>query len=202
MNKPSCFKLVDFLSFGLLAIISFSFTIYGIICGALTAEPVALLILMSMVFVGIYIYLVLIRKSFIDKYTLGAGKILVNPNGYHLTQEQLDNEIKRLKDLYIKVFPNYLEDAFQDWIWVNFEPNIITLPYSKNTKVYGFVTQGGSTANVSYSRKVNSEFIVDPDMPIKNTCAGHELGHLILGRLSNMWGQEESHAFMRAHGLP
>lgn len=202
MIKPSCFKLIDFISFGLLAVISFSLTLYGLICGALTVEPAALLMLMSLVFVGIYVYLVLIRKKFIDQYTLGVGKILVNPNGYHITQEQLETEINRLKGLYIKVFPNYLEDAFQDWIFVNFVPNIIILPYSKNTKVYGFVTQGGSTANVSYSRKIGNEFVIDADMPIKNTCAGHEVGHIILGRLSNMWEQEESHAFMRAHGLP
>jgi hypothetical protein len=198
--KPSPFKLLDLCSFGLVAIIFTTLAIYCAVSGV-TGQALVMMFAVAALGWGIYAALVLIRKSFIDEFPESVNKVQIKRAGYLAPLHDMETDLNDLTGKMRVDYGSKVDDALKDWIWVEFKPGVVYLGYDKKTKVAGYVTVGGSSAYVGYFKKLpNGEFVSDPTVPIRNTAFRHEIGEILLGRITGDWTESKHHAILAKYG--
>jgi hypothetical protein len=206
-RKPRAWNLLDFLTFGALGVLTsvaaLCVSILGVDEGP-AAQGIALLWTTSAVFWGLYFGLVYYRHRAYAPFTLETRHgLLVNPNGYDISVDELEAETERFISLYFGYVPR-VRALLQDKVhWVVFRPRLIPHPNpglaKKGVKVWGFLHAAGNYIEVSFADRAG-----EPEYakPLRETALAHELGHSVLGKHLEGWDQKEHHEFMHRHGLP
>lgn len=194
MNRPSPFKLLDALTFGLASLLVTGLAVY-VQTTPQSAQAYALTWTVAFCFWFVYAALIYARAKLLARYPLTlTGGILINPEKYHTSTAVLNAEVERITKLYEGAgFPNAASLIAKTNVWLAFRPGPFPHPQIATMKVMGFVTVGGEGGEVGYK---------SVDQPIGQTAFGHELGHVILGRAWNDWDEDRHHKFMKEHGLP
>jgi hypothetical protein len=205
MRKPMAFNWLDLLSFGGLALLM----VIGAVAvtalagnGAITVDggsvwnAVVLVWVVALVSVGIYVRLILVRRSTLREYQWITHPdfvcgFMVYSKGYDLKISEFQSEVKKTAEGWIREvnFPSW-EALGKGPIWVRFEPWPVN---NRGVKVAGF--------SVANSRSMVVGFR-DKDQPLENTAFAHELGHIIQGYATGVWNQAEHHQRSKDHGLP
>ncbi len=194
MTRPSPFKILDALTFGLLSVAMTGLAIY-VQTTPQTTQAYALTWTVAAAFWAIYVGLIYVRARFIAKFPIMlTGGIMVNPENYLTAAAVLDREVQRTLKLYENVgFSDAINLISKSTTWLTFRPGPFPHPQNYKVKVAGFITAGGEGGQIGYT---------SPDQPIEQTAFAHELGHIILGRAWKDWDMARHHAFMKEHGLP
>lgn len=145
----------------------------------------------------IYLRLVWMLHKYIQGYDLVLPNgIMIQTGGYDVTLEDFEKELDRIYLLWTPYFIGAPELLREDRIWVRFEGEIIRVPFTRRPalKYAGITVAGGEFVRLTYFN--------DPDLPLRKTAFAHELGHVILGRATKRWNNNEHHKFMKVNLLP
>ena len=192
MNKLSVVRPLD-LTFLVPAIISTVITMYGYFNG-LRGEPLALLIVLSIVFASVFLAFVAYRWKFVSTITYTTKHNLhVITNGFPALKDDVENvttstinswNFALSKINYPKKYQTMCENAIND-LFVVFKE--FPIKHDRLGKLAGFAM--GDAVVVGYKEDLD------------NTALAHELGHFIFKKYSGIFDNETCHAFMKTHGL-
>lgn len=197
-KPPHWFKLLDLATFGSLPVISAAVTIWAHVAEATGPKGwQALMWVVTAVMLGIYIRVVLLRRSFLKRFTFFGGKygIMVEAGEYKTVIEQnmISAETDRTIEGWKKIFSNAEEIARKDYLWVWFEPGPITRDRGSKVKVNGYTIARGRDMIVGYRAE---------DQPLERTAYAHELGHVIQGHATGDWTESTHHKRSKDNKLP
>lgn len=198
-KRPSAWRWFDALTFGVPSLVVTCLTLYVTLgSSTLGTQEYALMWVCSAAFWAIYGALVWSRYRFIQRYdmVLSTGT-MVRTNGFRASRADFEAEIRRV----LLLWSPYVMDAQslleRHRIWVTFEAEPLKkLRFTRNQPrtFAGLTRAGGEAVKISYFE--------DPDKPLETTAFAHELGHIILGRSTDSWSNDEHHEFMKLHKLP
>jgi hypothetical protein len=158
----------------------------------------ALLWTVAWTFWVIYGMLVLARYRYIRSYDLVLSNgIMVRTGGYKAPLKQFEEELERVLTLWSPHFPRAASLLEEDRIWVRFEAEVLKpKPFSRANPLTfaGLTVVGGEGVRLTY--------FGDPNRPLRDTAFVHELGHIILGRATRKWVNDDHHVFMKERNLP
>lgn len=200
-KRPSPWNLFDALTFGGAAALMTCAAVYTQVNGISSGPKsgYALIWLVAVLSWGVYLLLVRDRQKFIQSYDLVLSNgIMVKTNGYKAARWDFEFELSRVIEQWTPHFPRSSALLTQDRVWVSFDDKLLTVPESRAGKAprtfAGLTSMGGSGIRLTY--------FGNPDTPLTATAFAHELGHVILGRATNAWDNDEHHTFMRDRHLP
>ena len=196
---PPVFRWWDFLSFGMLGVITVGFLVYGLIVGfqgatsSIVKQAPWLMAATAAGFFFVYWRVIKIRMNDIKGFVLVGGPkygFLVNFGSYtppggsaELLSiiEQMETAWSTVAFAAEPVFsPAKVADALtRDYVWVWFKPGTLDLPNMAG-KVAGYTVAMGNKMVVGYPAT---------DSPLERTAFSHELGHLIQGNVTGVWDQ-------------
>ena len=198
MKKPSWFRLIDFVSFGGLALVSLAVFIYALCHDIKTphaTEGLCLLGTVTLCFAGIYLRFCWDRKKWLDNFVwYPEYNFMVRSEAYKLaTPEEIARLTKKTIDAWTPYHPTAGVIIKSDINWVWFEKDL-------NTQIRDFVGRLCKGYTIPSSHTMGVDFDTPTDA-LELTAFEHELGHVIRGNATNNWDGEEHHKFMREHGL-
>lgn len=202
MKKPSFFTLKDFLMIGNLPIVSTIITIAMLFTFPF-GEALALMITVSVVFWGIYIRLLFLRKAELDKFTFIDGKnfaLMVDFGDYSCDNEDLLRATENALEKWENIYENTKEKMKGTTFKVFFKEMPITVPgrvefvdgKPKLQKLTGYTIFYSSTINVGFKSK---------DQSLETTAFEHEIGHVIQGKVTGVWDEKKHHEVSKENGI-
>jgi hypothetical protein len=208
-KKPSWFRIKDLLSMILPIILSVIGTIVIFSAGTLesvsgapisTTEVRALMVVVTLAFIGIYAALLYLRWKALQSFTYYSGEnyAFMVDKGKYKAKDLTKEELFRLTDLALDewgaVFTRdktlKVADGALFWVW--FEPHPITQTRGSKKKYAGLTIMGTRKMRVSYRTE---------DAPLDSTAFRHELGHVIQGFVTGIWSEKEHHERAAKYGL-
>jgi len=189
--KPNLFRFADFISFCSPFIVSSALTIYAAFNGV-TGSALALLFVLSAMFLAVYVALLITRYNFLKKITFSTRHGLnVITNGFDVPQ----NEIEQIT-----------EDTITKWAMVlrNHGQNItICRSAVKNLYVYfrEFPIEHNTLGKLA-GYAIGDNVVVGHKTDLSRTAFAHELGHFIYREWTGTFENTNCHAFMKQNGLP
>ena len=198
-KRPSPWNLWDALTFGAIAALVTCVAIYAQVNG-IEGHPRAYVHMwvVTAAFWSVYLLLVRARSKFIESYDLVLSTgMMVQTNGYKISRTEFETELRRVCSLWFPHYPRAQEFLEQSRIWVRFESKILEKrAFSRSTPrtFAGLTSMGGESIRLTYFE--------DPLKQLEQTAFAHELGHVILGRATNSWDNDQHHKFMQERKLP
>lgn len=188
MEKPSPFKLLDFLTFGLTAI---AVTIIAIVLQA-TGNGYPVTWAVAAVFLLIWARVVHFRYLEVRNFKVVPGyRVMFRFDGdLMLPDYEVQEAVINAQENWSKVFNGRkVRDLLtkDEWLYIIFEDGELDLGYFK---VNGYIHPRGRTIRVGI--KVPS---------VGATALEHELGHYIQGWMTDEWDQEVHHKRAKANGF-
>jgi len=201
-KRPSPWNLFDALTFGAASLLVTCLAVYVQVVGISSGPKsgYALTWVVAAAFWGGYLLLVRARYKFIQSYDLILSNgIMVRTNGYKAGRGAFEFELGRVIDVWSVHFPRAADLLGKRRVWVSFDDDLLTAAVSEGSgraprTFAGLTSMGGSGIRLTY--------FGNPSMPLAATAFAHELGHVILGRATNAWDNDEHHTFMRDRHLP
>ena len=194
MKKPSIFRIQDTLTFGVLSIISLILAIYvSMKADDIPASSMALIWVVALCFIGIYQCVLWMRYKFLSdfKYAI-PDNFLVDPSGYKVSQEQISSEINRVVSILEKNYTDTKNAIKSDVIYIKFNDGPLPPQTEFGVKRMGYVVVNGNVAYVAYLKS---------DEKVNETALGHEISHIILGRVTGDWDCDIHHKIMQQLGV-
>lgn len=208
-KKPSWFRVKDLLTMILPIILSVIGTIVIFSAGTLesvdgspisTGEVRALMVVVTVAFIGIYAALLFLRWKALQPFTYYSGEnyAFMVDKGKYTSADLTKDELFRLTDLALDewgaVFTRSktlkVADGALFWVW--FEPYPITQVRGSDKKVAGYTILGTRKMHVAYRTK---------DAPLDSTAYRHEVGHVIQGFVTGSWSEKEHHERSAKYGI-
>ncbi len=193
--KLSFFNIKEFLSVGMLSVLSLIATVIVFAVLHPLQEAHALMTVVTLVFAGIYVRLLFARKAELDRFELIKGgnyRLMVRYSTYDVSPEDIKAEFDSTVQAYSEVFgTDRVQDAVEKakTFWLIFEE----MPL----KIYGKNISGGTTY---YTTNMTVGYVKGQD--IKTTAFKHELGHIIQAGVSGVWDEAEHHKISKENNLP
>ena len=195
--KPSIFKIKDFLSFGIISIVSIIGTILVFAMISPIQQAHFLMLLVSLAFIGIYVRFVFLRKAELAPYTWVKTKyfgLMIDFGDYKGAYlEEIVQECEFITEKWIGFFGSKNDIHKIDNVWVNFKQIPFSLPGQKKRKLAG--------AAVYYTTEMYAGFN-DKNDPISKTSFSHELGHILQAYISGEWDEKSHHERSAEANLP
>lgn len=196
--RPGPWNWKDAFSFGGVSVVATALALYAQVKGVEgPSSAYTLLWVVAGTFWFIYGVLVWSRWRFINRYDLVLPNgTMVRTNGYKATLVEFERELERISLLWVPFFLTAPELLKMNRIWVSFEPKVLKQPFSRETpKTFaGLTSMGGESVRLTYFE--------NPNLPLQKTAFAHEMGHIILGRATKKWDNDEHHTYMKEHKLP
>lgn len=203
MEKPSWFKITDFILFAGTAVPAAIMTIYlmyadNVETQGSRAEWIGLCWAIVAVFILICARFIQVRKKELDRYIwYGKYGFMIEWLEYNPPKEDDEAEFNRLVEKTIKGWSEYYPKAENivknNVIWVCFKPGPIThVRGTTNKKVAGYTMAEGHKLVVGFREK---------DQALERTAFEHELGHLIQGHATGDWNENTHHERSKEYGL-
>jgi hypothetical protein len=198
MRKPSWFRLIDFITFGQLALVAIVVFIYALTHKITTphaTEGLYLLGTVALCFAGIYLRFCWDRKKWLDNFVwYPEYGFMVQKGDYKLaSSEDISSLTRKTIEAWTPYHPTAESIIKSEVNWVWFERDL-------NTKVRDFVGRLCKGYTIPFSHLMGVDFDLTTDK-LSSTAFEHELGHVIRGNATGQWDGEEHHKFMREHGL-
>jgi len=199
MNKPKVFNLLDFVTFGMLAVIAIVADI-AVLAGDAPLQAKALMTVVSLAFAAVYAVILIMRKKTIDScaFLTDYGWGVRNNSKAVITKEEFDADFQKAKDLWASAiaWSDAVDAALKNNYLVVFENGVGVDPES-NRKIAGI------TKASKFSAFDGELVIYEMDtLTLQTSAFKHEVGHLIYfgkyGELDNA----ATHKFMADHNLP
>lgn len=181
------FRWIDFLSFGLLALAVTAVAIYAIIAGTnLTANAIALLIVMSLAFYIPYVVILVARHKRLSKINfITKHGIAVFTGGFDVSKEEVENITAEAIILWKNATKWKDAQTAVDGLFIYFKE----YPVERNlSKFAGYLI--GKHAVIGWKEDLDK------------TALFHELGHAIHREWTGKSDNDAAHKFMKAHNLP
>jgi hypothetical protein len=193
MKAPSIFKPFDLLSFVLPIVVCAGCT------GAAWLSDVGLqaqllMTTVTLAFIGVTLRVLQARQKFIKSYSLEiAYNVRVKLNGYSASWSSLAHELHRIIDAYEVAYPNVRQLLQREPTWVEFTPDLLKAIGGR--QVAGYVI--GDMVKVSYAVAAGrGSYATNPNAHVARTAFAHEIAHVIIGRATGRWNNEEHHMLM------
>ena len=195
MKKPSAFKVLDLLTFGLPAagvstLAAWTSTL------DVSGQAKAITWACAAGFVFIYAMLVYSRHRALKRFTwLPKHGLMVDKDQWGGYLSGMDDVVEKVADQWSKA-EGYdgLKIIHGNVIWIHFRPGPITRVRGQDVKpVAGYVIPRGYDMVVGYTGR---------GQPLERTAFEHELGHLVQGHATGSWDEAEHHERSKRRGLP
>ena len=199
MNKPKVFTLLDFVTFGLLAVIAIVADV-AVLASDAQFQAKALMTTVCVAFAAIYAIILIMRKKTIDScdFITECGWGVRNNSRIKITKEEVDLEIQKAKDLWKAAISwDAGVDAVMNKNWmIVFEDNVGTNPCTGRRVA-------GITIAIKFSAFDGQLIIYKMDtLTLQTSALTHEIGHLIYFGKFGVLDNEMTHKFMAACQLP
>ncbi|MCK9567354.1 hypothetical protein M0R72_00205 [Candidatus Pacearchaeota archaeon] len=198
MNKPQVFTLLDFVTFGMLAVIAIVADVATWMSDT-QFQAKALMTTVCVAFAAIYAVVLFMRKKTIDScdFITDGGWGVRNHSTTHITKEEIEVEIQRAKDLWAPVI--HWDDAVDAVLKKNymivFEDGVGTDPCTGKRIA-------GITIASRFSAFDGQIIVYKMDtLTLKASALIHEIGHLIYFGKFGILDNEITHKYMADHML-
>jgi hypothetical protein len=199
MNKPQVFTLLDFFTFGLLALVALVAAI-AVLASGVPLEAKALMTVVCLVFSGIYVFLLVMRKKSIDScaFFTENGWGVRNNSSAVITKEAVDSEIQLTIDLWKQVlrWDDAVDAALKANYMIVFQDGIYVEPTT------GFKDSG--TVIASRFSAFDGQIIIAQmeKLSLPVSALKHEVGHIIYFGKYGVLDNVQTHKYMTDNKLP
>jgi hypothetical protein len=191
--KTSLLRPIDFLTLGLPSVLCAGLTIYLYADGAVTGEPLALLISVTAAFFAVYVGFLIYRYRFLSKISFTTRhKLHVITNGFEVTQSEIESITSSTLDSWAYViamqtkedYHKRLSDSIEE-LFVIFREYPVRHPSLGKAAGYA----------------IGDNIVVGFIDPVAESAFGHELGHYFYAELTGKFENAACHQFMKENGL-
>lgn len=195
MKKPSAFQILDFLSFGLVAIFSIAAAVF-VISSDVVIEAKLLTSLCALVFLGIYLRIIHLRHLSLSKFEwFPQFGFMVDKDVWSGSLDGMDEIIRSTVEGWKKAEGYDAYGVVEDKVvWVFFKPAPITRIRNRIVD-----PKNGYTVARGYDLVIGFK---ETDKTLQTTSFAHELGHLIQGHATGNWDEATHHERAKKHNLP
>jgi hypothetical protein len=197
MNKPQVFTLLDFVTFGMLAVIAIVADVATWMSDA-QFQAKALMTTVCVAFAAIYAVVLFMRKKTIDScdFITDGGWGVRNHSKTKVTKEEVEAEIQKAKDLWAAVihWDDAVDAALKKNYMVVFEDGV---GEADGRKIAGITIASRFSA-------FDGELIIYKmdTLTLQTSALTHEVGHLIYFGKYGVLDNDVTHKFMADHNLP
>lgn len=195
MEKPTAFKVLDLLTFGLPAVLVVALAAWVSATDA-SGEAKALMWTTAAGFALVYGLLVLRRHQALKPFVwMPRHGFMVSKGEWLGGLSEMDEIVERTADQWKKA-ERYegLRIIHDNVVWVHFKPAPITRVRGRDVPpVAGYVVARGFDMVVGYE---------DPGHPLEKTAFARELGCLIQGHSTGSWDETEHRERAKHYNLP